>query len=605
MLHLAIVATFLCVLSVQSTTPCYNEKNEPIFCNPEFANIVQNYRSSLFANSTCGSALKEEKVCPVFFSVNTVGALDSPTPPYNKAECELCDSRSVVDDRQHPVEHITKSTYFGSGNQLCWMSQPGESKPVMVEIDFGKLMDALYIVLRFCNEPATDITILKTSDFGATWYPIHFINENCLSAKGIDPDADVIRNEPSCGPLQKQQSQLLGLYSAAHNQRNYDDSELQSRKLATGFRVLFNGYAPETSIDQAYQFYSLASMEVGGQCQCNGHANLCDSDGTKTRCECQHNTYGNDCESCHPFYQDLPWRAATPNEGFECKKCSCSGHSDECYFDQDVFDRSGGVSGGVCLNCKHNTKGRFCHQCAEGFYRTPNTPIDSPDACSPCDCHPAGSSYIDRCDPITGNCMCKQNVRGRNCATCEDGYRISDDNDMPCVKNTYRPKPEQEIHPPFSPPIWKPAEPAEAGMLADSPQECLSEKNKVLKYDAFCKYDVVIKVSVGDIAEKTSNGGSYMFELNVLDHMYSTFGGQRLPPTILVSVPTELVSSCISFHDKNHNYYVFAGDWLKLMSKESMVYPLTGSDIVLKSKGSLDNKVKRFRTRKLKGKKCK
>jgi hypothetical protein len=29
----------------------------------------------------------------------------------------------------------------------------------------------------------------------------------------------------------------------------------------------------------------------------------------------------------------------------------------------ELFQLSGGVSGGVCLKCKHNTAGRHCHYC--------------------------------------------------------------------------------------------------------------------------------------------------------------------------------------------------------------------------------------------------
>ncbi|XP_075238932.1 netrin-1-like [Convolutriloba macropyga] len=606
-LYLIIIATF-CIAGVLLTTPCYNAKNNPVFCNPEFANIVQNYRASLSANSTCGSSLEEEKVCPVFFSVTTTGALEPPVPPYSKAECELCDSRSVVENRQHPVEHITKATYFGSGNQLCWMSQPGEKQPVMVEIDFGKLMDALYMVLRFCNEPATDIAIYKTSDFGASWYPIHYINENCKENKGIDPDKDVVENQPSCGPLQKQQNQLFGLYSAAHNQRNYDDRELQSRKLATGFRVVFHGYAPETDRDDSYQFFSLSSMEIGGQCQCNGHASSCKSDGARIRCECEHNTYGSDCESCHPFYQDLPWRPATAERGFECKKCSCSGHSDECYFDQDIFDESGEVSGGVCLNCKDNTRGRFCHECAEGYYRTPNEPIDSKNACTKCGCHEAGSLHTDRCHPITGQCMCKVHVIGRNCGSCQDGYKISADNEIPCVKE----KEETKLKPPkkqkfdldeeeATTPAWWKKDASPGGMPADEPV-CQSKINRVLKFDAYCKYEMAMRVTMTSFSEKTADGKFHMHKLKVTQHLYSTSGG-RLPDEILVSVPSDVAGSCINF-DKNTDYYILANNWARHMRQASTVYSLTADDTVLKVKDSLRKKMAKFRQKQVKQNKC-
>ncbi|RWS14688.1 hypothetical protein B4U79_02106 [Dinothrombium tinctorium] len=35
----------------------------------------------------------------------------------------------------------------------------------------------------------------------------------------------------------------------------------------------------------------------------------------------------------------------------------------------ELFKLSGRKSGGVCLKCRHNTAGRHCHYCKEGYYR--------------------------------------------------------------------------------------------------------------------------------------------------------------------------------------------------------------------------------------------
>jgi hypothetical protein len=42
---------------------------------------------------------------------------------------------------------------------------------------------------------------------------------------------------------------------------------------------------------------------------------------------------------------------------------------------------SGRKSGGVCVNCKHNTAGRYCHYCREGFFRDLDFPISHQKAC--------------------------------------------------------------------------------------------------------------------------------------------------------------------------------------------------------------------------------
>jgi netrin 4 len=42
---------------------------------------------------------------------------------------------------------------------------------------------------------------------------------------------------------------------------------------------------------------------------------------------------------------------------------------------------SGHKSGGVCLDCQHNTAGRSCHYCQEGFTRDLTQPMTSINAC--------------------------------------------------------------------------------------------------------------------------------------------------------------------------------------------------------------------------------
>lgn len=63
--------------------------------------------------------------------------------------------------------------------------------------------------------------------------------------------------------------------------------------------------------------------------------------------------------------------------------CDCSGHSEQCTFDRELFRRTG--HGGRCLHCRHHTAGPHCQHCQENFYRWN---VWMP--CQPCDCHPAG-----------------------------------------------------------------------------------------------------------------------------------------------------------------------------------------------------------------------
>lgn len=119
--------------------------------------------------------------------------------------------------------------------------------------------------------------------------------------------------------------------------------------------------------------------------------------------------------------------------------CNCSGHSEECVFDRELFRSTG--HGGRCLRCRDHTAGPHCERCQEDFYRwSPRTP------CQPCDCHPAGigprclvppnpapigpllpsalpppGSLHLQCD-ASGTCICKPTVTGWKCDRCLPGF---------------------------------------------------------------------------------------------------------------------------------------------------------------------------------------
>ncbi|NXQ87700.1 LAMC3 protein, partial [Nyctibius grandis] len=93
--------------------------------------------------------------------------------------------------------------------------------------------------------------------------------------------------------------------------------------------------------------------------------------------------------------------------------CNCSGRSDECAYDPELYRRSG--HGGRCRNCRDNTAGPRCERCRQNHYRwDPRAP------CQPCHCHPEGSLQ-PQCDS-SGTCLCKANVTGWKCERCKDGY---------------------------------------------------------------------------------------------------------------------------------------------------------------------------------------
>ena len=68
-------------------------------------------------------------------------------------------------------------------------------------------------------------------------------------------------------------------------------------------------------------------MTVRGSCSCYGHAETClpekeehaEIEGmVHGKCNCTHNTKGNNCEYCMDLYNDVPWKPATGKQKNQC-----------------------------------------------------------------------------------------------------------------------------------------------------------------------------------------------------------------------------------------------------------------------------------------------
>ncbi|XP_037816684.1 laminin subunit beta-1 [Lucilia sericata] len=171
------------------------------------------------------------------------------------------------------------------------------------------------------------------------------------------------------------------------------------------------------------------------KCECNDHAVSCHFDETVFEqsgrvsggvCDnCMHNTQGQHCEECMPFfYRDPLEDIRSP---YVCKPCDCSliGSLDEGICDS-VNDPENGAEAGSC-HCKTHVKGRRCDTCKDGFW---NLVEENPDGCEPCTCNTLGTVDNSGCNMYTGECTCKRLVTGKDCNQCApETYGLSESED--------------------------------------------------------------------------------------------------------------------------------------------------------------------------------
>ncbi|XP_072324438.1 laminin subunit alpha-1 [Scyliorhinus torazame] len=175
----------------------------------------------------------------------------------------------------------------------------------------------------------------------------------------------------------------------------------------------YSGISCESCIPGFYRVDGILFGGICQQCECNGHATECDTNGTCLGC--QHNTTGPNCDRCSPGLFGNPGRGTTE----DCQPCACplnissNNFSPTCY-----INKTGDI---ICDQCQPGYAGTRCHRCADGYYGNPTAPGES---CVPCDCNGnVDPSVPGNCDPATGECLqCIRNTVGRSCEQCADGY---------------------------------------------------------------------------------------------------------------------------------------------------------------------------------------
>lgn len=92
--------------------------------------------------------------------------------------------------------------------------------------------------------------------------------------------------------------------------------------------------------------------------------------------------------------------------------CCCS----ECHCNPlGAIKQTCNKQNGQCV-CRENVTGRTCDKCSEGFWN-----LESANGCQSCACNTIGSINFS-CNAYTGQCNCKPGVGGLACDSCLEGF---------------------------------------------------------------------------------------------------------------------------------------------------------------------------------------
>jgi len=243
-------------------------------------------------------------------------------------QCYICDANHI--ERMNPASYL-----IDSKQKSCWVSQTfndsAAHNEAMIHISLEKKYELTYIMLQFCNKLPESMALYKSTDFGRKWVPLQFYSSQCQEMYNVEENGVITRqNEQaaickniytSADPYTNTRIafSLVEGRPSAHNLEN--SAVLRDWVTVTNIKVVFNRFSSptESKTQTEDNYYSLSELTLGGRCKCNGHASKCTTDGTgNTKCECQHNTAGADCDRCKDFYFDRPWKLATEENANEC-----------------------------------------------------------------------------------------------------------------------------------------------------------------------------------------------------------------------------------------------------------------------------------------------
>uniref|UniRef100_A0A669BAD2 Netrin G2 n=1 Tax=Oreochromis niloticus TaxID=8128 RepID=A0A669BAD2_ORENI len=297
------------------------------------------------------------------------------------------------------------------------------------------------IVVTFEYGRPTSMVLEKSIDKGVTWQPYQYYADDCLEAFGMSPKrvTDLAPSNITRVICTEQYSRweeksvvfevrarfgvfagpklinMDALYTRMETTKGLRDFFTFTNLRLRLLRPALGGTYVQRDNLLKY-FYAISNIDVFARCKCNLHASQCALRDATLQCECDHNTAGQDCQSCSREFTSRTWRPGSYlplPKGTANAYCECNGHSNRCsYIDF--------INVVTCVSCKHNTRGQNCQYCRLGYYQNASLPLTDENVCVECECH-ADGSVSPRCSD-SGLCQCKDGATGRRCDSCLPGY---------------------------------------------------------------------------------------------------------------------------------------------------------------------------------------
>ncbi|XP_048212729.1 usherin [Perognathus longimembris pacificus] len=377
----------------------------------------------------------------------------------NGAEDTTENQVSRLNPQAHPLAFVNDGDVETSWVSRVFTNLTHLNQGVTISLDLENgQYQVFYITVQFLSPQPTAIRIQRKKEDSSDWEDWQYFARNC-STFGMEnngdlelPDSVNCLQLPNLTPFSHGNFTFSILRPGSKPRPGYNNfcntPSLQEFVKATQVRLHFHGqyYTMETKFNIGHRYYAVSEITITGRCQCNGHANNCDTTSQPYRCICSQESFteGFQCDRCLSLYNDKPFHRGTKARVFHCKPCQCNGHARSCHYDAslDPFPSEHGKGGGgVCDDCQHNTSGRNCELCKDYFFRESGADPSAMDVCKACDCDKAGTRRGSLlCEKIGGQCNCKRHVSGRECNQCQNGFynlqELDPDGCSPCNCNT-------------------------------------------------------------------------------------------------------------------------------------------------------------------------